>query len=195
MPRPSSPLDAKASTRCPSFTSLPSPRPSRKISPPRSLATSRGPRPRIAQRSAREEPDLAAEAGQHTHAVEHAHTMHPVTRRQRSSSTGACPRSLARHSPCHHNDPILSHRRGFRPSRHSLLRRPVAGGTGPPRSRETSWGVMVGPGRFERPTSPLSGVRSNQLSYGPGMPEIRCRMSDVSMKKAAARASPAPRAF
>ena len=31
---------------------------------------------------------------------------------------------------------------------------------------------MVGPGRFERPTSPLSGVRSNQLSYGPGTPEI-----------------------
>lgn len=113
MPRPSSPLDAKASTRCPSFTSLPSPRPSRKISTPRSLATSRGPRPRIAQRSAREEPDLAAEAGQHTHAVEHAHTMHLVTRRQRSSSTGACPRSLARHSPCHHNDPTSPPPRGL----------------------------------------------------------------------------------
>ena len=27
---------------------------------------------------------------------------------------------------------------------------------------------MVGPGRFELPTSRLSGVRSNQLSYGPG---------------------------
>ena len=27
--------------------------------------------------------------------------------------------------------------------------------------------TMVGPGRFELPTSPLSGVRSNQLSYGP----------------------------
>ena len=26
---------------------------------------------------------------------------------------------------------------------------------------------MVGPGRFELPTSRLSGVRSNQLSYGP----------------------------
>jgi hypothetical protein len=26
---------------------------------------------------------------------------------------------------------------------------------------------MVGLGRFERPTSPLSGVRSNQLSYRP----------------------------
>ncbi len=29
---------------------------------------------------------------------------------------------------------------------------------------------MVGPGRFELPTSPLSGVRSNQLSYGPDRP-------------------------
>ena len=28
---------------------------------------------------------------------------------------------------------------------------------------------MVGLGRFELPTSPLSGVRSNQLSYRPGM--------------------------
>ena len=29
--------------------------------------------------------------------------------------------------------------------------------------------IMVGLGRFELPTSPLSGVRSNQLSYRPGM--------------------------
>ena len=29
---------------------------------------------------------------------------------------------------------------------------------------------LVGPGRFELPTSPLSGVRSNQLSYGPPSP-------------------------
>ena len=28
--------------------------------------------------------------------------------------------------------------------------------------------TMVGPGRLERPTSRLSGVRSNHLSYGPG---------------------------
>ncbi len=28
---------------------------------------------------------------------------------------------------------------------------------------------VVGLGRFELPTSPLSGVRSNQLSYRPGM--------------------------
>ena len=29
---------------------------------------------------------------------------------------------------------------------------------------------MVGPGRLELPTSRLSGVRSNQLSYGPVIP-------------------------
>lgn len=30
------------------------------------------------------------------------------------------------------------------------------------------WVLLVGLGRFELPTSPLSGVRSNQLSYRPG---------------------------
>ena len=34
--------------------------------------------------------------------------------------------------------------------------------------------VMVGLGRFERPTSPLSGVRSNQLSYRPSR-VLACR--------------------
>ena len=29
--------------------------------------------------------------------------------------------------------------------------------------------LLVGLGRFELPTSPLSGVRSNQLSYRPGI--------------------------
>jgi hypothetical protein len=31
------------------------------------------------------------------------------------------------------------------------------------------WIKLVGLGRFELPTSPLSGVRSNQLSYRPGL--------------------------
>ena len=31
--------------------------------------------------------------------------------------------------------------------------------------------VLVGPGRLELPTSRLSGVRSNHLSYGPPLPE------------------------
>ena len=34
---------------------------------------------------------------------------------------------------------------------------------------------MVGLGGFEPPTSPLSGVRSNQLSYRPGIQLISCR--------------------
>jgi hypothetical protein len=39
---------------------------------------------------------------------------------------------------------------------------------------------MVGPGRVELPTSRLSGVRSNHLSYGPQFPEhsVRRRLSE-----------------
>jgi hypothetical protein len=33
----------------------------------------------------------------------------------------------------------------------------------------SSWIKLVGLGGFEPPTSPLSGVRSNQLSYRPGV--------------------------
>ncbi len=40
---------------------------------------------------------------------------------------------------------------------------------------------MVGPGRFELPTSPLSGVRSNQLSYGP---ELSSVIGTASLKSA-----------
>ena len=35
------------------------------------------------------------------------------------------------------------------------------------RLKNSRWGKMVGLGGFEPPTSPLSGVRSNQLSYRP----------------------------
>ena len=34
-------------------------------------------------------------------------------------------------------------------------------------SAQVHTGSVVGPGRLELPTSRLSGVRSNQLSYGP----------------------------
>jgi hypothetical protein len=37
-------------------------------------------------------------------------------------------------------------------------------------------GILVGLGRVELPTSPLSGVRSSQLSYRPGFP---CRNSSA----------------
>ena len=36
---------------------------------------------------------------------------------------------------------------------------------------------LVGLGRFERPTSPLSGVRSNQLSYRPAHPHTNARIA------------------
>ena len=35
------------------------------------------------------------------------------------------------------------------------------------RGDRATWAILVGLGRFELPTSPLSGVRSNQLSYRP----------------------------
>jgi hypothetical protein len=38
-----------------------------------------------------------------------------------------------------------------------------------PQNSERVLSLMVGLGRFELPTSPLSGVRSNQLSYRPGI--------------------------
>ena len=41
-----------------------------------------------------------------------------------------------------------------------------------PISRQQPYG-LVGLGRFELPTSPLSGVRSNQLSYRPGVRRLR----------------------
>src|SRR5471030_7581 len=45
---------------------------------------------------------------------------------------------------------------------------------------------LVGLGRFELPTSPLSGVRSNQLSYRPetGMQSIKLLLSSSSMNQA-----------
>ena len=49
-------------------------------------------------------------------------------------------------------------------------------------SRRTHDETMVGLGRFELPTSPLSGVRSNQLSYRPNArlgPRTRVRMTCV----------------
>ena len=44
---------------------------------------------------------------------------------------------------------------------------------------------MVGPGGFEPPTSRLSGVRSNQLSYRPPFHEAFCLMKQDGDKKKA----------
>ncbi len=41
---------------------------------------------------------------------------------------------------------------------------------------------VVGQGRFELPTSPLSGVRSNQLSYWPLKNSIRRRDTKTAVK-------------
>ncbi len=38
---------------------------------------------------------------------------------------------------------------------------------------------LVGPGRIERPTSPLSGVRSDRLSYGPGSHPTAARTAAI----------------
>ena len=47
---------------------------------------------------------------------------------------------------------------------------------------------MVGPGRLELPTSRLSGVRSNQLSYGP--PSAPERPAETPAGLAIARTAP-----
>src|ERR1044071_4213610 len=44
---------------------------------------------------------------------------------------------------------------------------PTSYRTAPPRVTQTFQALIVGLGRFELPTSRLSGVRSNQLSYRP----------------------------
>ena len=50
---------------------------------------------------------------------------------------------------------------------------------------------MVGLGRFELPTSPLSGVRSSQLSYRPGI-AARAFPSQLASSGPAAEADQAP---
>ena len=40
---------------------------------------------------------------------------------------------------------------------------------------------VVGLGRFELPTSPLSWVRSNQLSYRPGIPSRKLRAGSLAL--------------
>ena len=44
---------------------------------------------------------------------------------------------------------------------------------------ETNQVKLVGPGRLELPTSRLSGVRSNHLSYGPILEHARTSLSQV----------------
>ncbi len=105
VPRPSSPLGAEASTRCPCFTRpAPPDRPTRSAARDTRLHTRHGSLPRKGRKP----------------------------RFEKTSSSSRCPNSDR------------------------------AGRPGPPPE------TVVGPGRFERPTSRLSGVRSDRLSYGPG---------------------------
>ena len=149
VPRPSSPLGAKASTRCPCFALAP-PQPRAQTAP----AGASRPRDR---------------GGQHTHAVNATHRAGPKA--ERLSVTPAFV-TLAS-SPWKKNGS---------PGRAAPRRRSTGPGTAAapscaPPSRPGP--PLVGPGRLERPTSRLSGVRSDQLSYGPGRPEPRKQRSEV----------------
>ena len=100
-------------------------------------------------------------------------------RRPPACKAGALPAELRPHSGVAHADDPRGRRLRWRGSqairRPSGLRAPCPELPGPTKSAgreaykpDTDVSAdLVGPGRFELPTSPLSGVRSNQLSYGP----------------------------
>jgi hypothetical protein len=74
----------------------------------------------------------------------------------------------------------------------SLRRHGPGSGPPSPRGREGAGRPgLVGPGRLERPTSRLSGVRSNQLSYGPARPRAPRRGPGRSGRKGCADGAPA----
>ena len=141
VPRPSSPLDAKASTRCPSLA-----RPAPAAAPPgrRVAYPCRRHRPR--PRRDRHPPVSPASAGPEGIPEGRLARRHHTMRK----GPGAPP----------------TRRRAGPPARRG-------GGPGTGDRRPPPWGWwchpcgMVGPGRLERPTSRLSGVRSDRLSYGP----------------------------
>ena len=134
MPRPSSPLDAKASTRCPSLA-----RPAPAAAPP-------GRRVAYPCHGCRTTPER---------------DRHPPV-----SPASAGPRGSGRPAS---TTPPHDGKRDRRRRRGAARDRPP-GGAGAPEladRRTIPRGGMVGPGRLERPTSRLSGVRSDRLSYGP----------------------------
>ena len=140
VPRPSSPLDAKASTRCPSLA-----RPAPAAAPP-------GRRVAYPCHRCRATP----ERGRHP----------PV------SPASAGPRGSGRPAS---TTPPHDAKRDRRRRRGAARDRPP-GGAGAPKiaDRRPPPEGVVGPGRLERPTSRLSGVRSDRLSYGPA-PDARRR--------------------
>ena len=179
VPRPSSPLGAKASTRCPSRAR---PRPA--------------PRPHCAAREQR------SEVRDQTRPVCPLHPVFcpPEPMRQHRPYQGfpwrICipmpghDRSAAQDPRVEAASPVMPASRSRLASRCQNVSRPTppcrarapissvraAPGAAAPSPRSHPR-LLVGLGRFERPTSRLSGVRSNQLSYRPGCrgqrPEIR----------------------
>ena len=177
VPRPSSPLGAKASTRCPCFprppaaaTAKPSPTRSAIARGPPARAptgrTKRGECGRCCRKGFQRLPQRAvlARNGPHTHA---RCAPCPQTEDQKKGRTRDLPMPAAHDAqeiapPCPQRAPhhhlTMSKQQGPAPS--------LAGG----------WTRLVGLGRLERPTSRLSGVRSNQLSY---RPKIRGRQPEA----------------
>jgi hypothetical protein len=143
VPRPSSPLDAKASTRCPSLA-RPAPAaapPGRRVAYPCQRVPDAPEGAAGTRQSARPRPGTRRDPGRRP-----ASTTPPHDVKRDKGAADAAPDGTAR------------------PRR--------AGGPEARRPPTTPLGV-VGPGRLERPTSRLSGVRSDRLSYGPapGAPE------------------------
>ena len=204
VPRPSSPLGAKASTRCPCFprppqrqphrpdrdagTSVPArdeqegKRPSQDDSSDNSLYKAAAPRlsggngpaypcqmtrparRRKTKKKGRNAIDLPAPVHARRTKASRAASMpadgHLIT-------TSRCPKnSAATPGPTGCIRPMQAGCRCGRPVPPST--RPES--TAPPRRAGGKRGGLVGLGRLERPTSRLSGVRSNQLSYRPEQP-------------------------
>jgi hypothetical protein len=185
VPRPSSPLGAKASTRCPCFprptpaTTAPRPakgrarrspwmgesnnlqkaypcfldaRPRRKkagvrpcLPAPARATTHRGPKTGL---GARERAVITTSRCERSGHRPHRWRQAPPFEARGTRKIGACPAGG--------EGVPLGFRRPDGPGRRIVAAPPGSGR-----------GAMVGLGRLERPTSRLSGVRSNQLSYRP----------------------------
>ena len=101
--------------------------------------------------------------------IKHWWSLSGSNRRPPACKAGALPAELKPRSQAKRRKRLkLKPRSTIKPqpgrSRRRLLRKLVCAPRPSFASQKLS---LVGPGRFELPTSPLSGVRSNQLSYGP----------------------------
>ena len=186
VPRPSSPLGAKASTRCPCF---PRPTPATTAPrPPRGRTCHCRPDGRFQQQLALQRPSRPHRAkGPHTHAnsmrlpadgtrrAERITCQRPSTQRCTKDATSLVPVNGLSSPPYDVKEQCPT---GGRPRHPTRMRQPgCRGGASLPgrprvetratRTHAAAAAGLVGLGRLERPTSRLSGVRSNQLSYRP----------------------------